>query len=522
MGATLFPRTAVRWRLLPLLVLALALGLTWLVWSHERERSRAALRTQFDFAVRETVSRVDQRMAAYEQLLRGVQALFAATGQPDRAALRAYVDTLQLDANFSGIQDIGVVQHLSASARDEHVAAMRQLGLDDYVIYPEGQRDSYAPIVQREPELRSALAPLGFDAWSEPVRRQAMERARDSGMAALSGKVRLEVDPATKATPSFILYLPVFQPGQPRGSVTQRRAHLVGWVYASFHMSDFVASLYGALAPGLSVAFFDDVVLSDASLLYRSADYSAEPQTLAGLKFNANEYLVIAGHTWTLSVSALKEFETSLGRDTSPVIAITGIWLSLMLAVLAWLLSTGRDRAVRMAERMTEELRHMAQHDSLTGLPNRALFSDRLNQELSRARRHEDRFAVMFLDLDNFKPINDSFGHAVGDLLLQQVARRLRVAIRESDTIGRIGGDEFVVLMPELAETEAALNVAEKIREALRQPFQVEDHTLLISCSVGIAIYPDDGTDEIALTKSADQAMYRDKASGRDQTALRT
>ncbi|MEN9398029.1 MAG: hypothetical protein RLZ81_2559, partial [Pseudomonadota bacterium] len=138
------------------------------------------------------------------------------------------------------------------------------------------------------------------------------------------------------------------------------------------------------------------------------------------------------------------------------------------------------------------------------------------------ARRHEDRFAVMFLDLDNFKPINDRFGHAVGDLLLQQVARRLRLAIRESDTIGRIGGDEFVVLMPELAETEAALNVAEKIREALRQPFQVEDHTLLISCSVGIAIYPDDGTDEIALTKSADQAMYRAKASGRDQTALRT
>ena len=507
---------------MPLLVLAVTLTATWLACDHERQSARKALRTQFDFAVRETVSRIDQRMAAHEQLLRGVQGLFAATGSLDRNALRAYVDTLKLDANFSGIQDIGVVQHVPASSKDSHVAAMHRYGVNDYTIYPQGQRAFHAPIIQREPEIARALAPLGFDTWTDPVRRLAMERARDSGMTALSGKVRLAVDPASRATPGAILYLPVFQPGQPRGSVAQRRAHLTGWVYASFHIGDFVASLYGQQAPGLSLAIFDGVELSDASQLYRSDDYSAQPQGQAGGALTSTEYLVVAGHTWTLSMRALKEFETSLGRDTSTLIAITGSSLSLLLALLAWLLGTGRDRAVRLAAGMTQELRHMAQHDSLTGLPNRALFSDRLNQELSRANRHGDRFALMFLDLDNFKPINDNFGHAVGDLMLQQVAQRLRDAIRNSDTVGRIGGDEFIVLMPELTDLNTAHGVAEKIREAVRQPYVIDGRQLTISCSLGIALYPDDGTDEITLTKSADQAMYRSKGQGRDTVALST
>ena len=522
MPAALPSRKATPLYLMPFLVLALTLAATWLVWDHERESARKTLRAQFDFALRETVSRVDQRMAAYEQLLRGVQGLFAATGNLDRVALRTYVQTLRLDANFSGIQDIGVVQPVSAHAKGDHVEAMRQLGLDDYAIYPEGQRELYAPIVQREPDIDRTLAPLGFDAWTEPVRRLAMERARDSGLAALSGKVRLAVDPAPQATPGFILYLPVFEPGQEHASVAQRRAHLMGWVYASFHMNDFVASLYGKQAPGLSLAIFDGVEPSDATQLYRSDDYQGDAPDLVGARLRTNEYLVVAGHTWTLSMRALPAFEASLGRDTSGLIAVTGGGLSLLLALLAWLLGTGRDRAVRLAAGMTEELRHVAQHDNLTGLPNRALFSDRLNQELARAKRHDDRFALMFLDLDNFKPINDNFGHAMGDLMLQQVAQRLRDSIRDSDTVGRIGGDEFVVLMPELTDSNTAHHVAEQVCDALRRPFVIDGRALTISCSVGIALYPDDGGDEAALTRRADAAMYRAKASGRDSVALST
>ena len=164
----------------------------------------------------------------------------------------------------------------------------------------------------------------------------------------------------------------------------------------------------------------------------------------------------------------------------------------------------------------------MAQHDPLTGLPNRALFNDRLHQAMAHAKRNDGRFALVFLDLDKFKLINDNFGHAVGDHVLQQVARRLQNCVREEDTVGRIGGDEFVILLAGLNATDSLLDLAEKMRDGLRTPFMVGAHEETISCSIGVAVYPQDGTDAIALTKSADEAMYRAKDEGRDCVRLST
>ncbi|HOE42519.1 MAG TPA: GGDEF domain-containing protein, partial [Rhodoferax sp.] len=187
---------------------------------------------------------------------------------------------------------------------------------------------------------------------------------------------------------------------------------------------------------------------------------------------------------------------------------------------LSWLMINGRERALRLAAAMTEELRHMAQHDPLTDLPNRALFSDRLNHELARAKRQHGRFAMVFLDLDHFKPINDKFGHGVGDQVLRWVARQLQNSVRAADTVGRIGGDEFVVLMAQLSRSDSILALAEKLRQALDQPFVVEGHELSISCCIGVAVYPEDGTDAITLTKGADDAMYRAKEEGGDCVRL--
>ncbi len=130
-------------------------------------------------------------------MLRGVQGLFAATGHMDRDNFRDYVSALNLDANFSGIQTIGVIEWVPAARRDAHIAAMHQLGFTGYAIQPQGLRENYAPIIQqREPSIASNRAPLGMDPWADPVRRQAMEKARDSGMVAVSGKVRLGVEPS--------------------------------------------------------------------------------------------------------------------------------------------------------------------------------------------------------------------------------------------------------------------------------------------------------------------------------------
>jgi diguanylate cyclase (GGDEF)-like protein/PAS domain S-box-containing protein len=345
--------------LLPILILSAALGVTWAVWDHERQASRNELLSQFNFSLGDAVSRVEQRMAAYEQMLRGVQGMFSAVDKVSRESFGDYVGALNLDANFSGIQAIGVIRWVSAADRDAHIAAMRRQGFDNYSIQPKGDRDDYALIVQREPNVGGNYqAPLGFDAWADPVRRVAMEKARDSGMPVISGKVRLAVDAKADALaqpqPGFIMYLPIYSRGQPEDSVAERRAHLTGWVYASFRMHDVIAGLYGEQPAGLSLAIHDGVAPSAEALLYRSAPAAS---THALDTFSATEYLVVAGHTWTLSMRAQDGFKARFDRNAETLIAGTGIGLSLLLALLAWLMVTGRGRALRLASTMTRELR---------------------------------------------------------------------------------------------------------------------------------------------------------------------
>jgi len=350
--------SAARLILLPLLVFVVALGVTWLAWDHERQARRKELHSQFDFSLRETVSRIEQRMAAYEQMLRGVQGMFAATGAMERDSLRDYVGTLQLDANFSGVQAIGFAEHVPAARMDSHLAAMHAQGFHDYRIQPEGLRENYAPVVQREPYVARNRIGFGFDPWSDPVRRRALELARDSGKTAISGKVTLAVDSEAEARPGFVMYLPVYARGAAHDSVAQRRAQLVGWVFASFRMNDLMAGLYGEQPEGLAFAIYDGVEPSDAALLYRTAGAHSAPQltTLA-----AREYLVVSGHAWTLSMNAEDGFEARFGRDAAPLIAGAGAGISLLLAFLAWLMLTGRARALRLAAGMTQELRESEQ-----------------------------------------------------------------------------------------------------------------------------------------------------------------
>lgn len=163
------------------------------------------------------------------------------------------------------------------------------------------------------------------------------------------------------------------------------------------------------------------------------------------------------------------------------------------------------------SQRMQARLQHMAQYDQLTGLPNRGLLYDRLTTALSMARRASERLSVLYLDLDRFKPVNDTLGHSVGDLLLEEVARRLKQCVRESDTVARIGGDEFVVLLQRVPGPGQAATVASKIRDAMRHPFSLDGHSLNIAPSIGIAHYPEHGELPQQLLKHADQAMYQAK-----------
>ncbi len=180
----------------------------------------------------------------------------------------------------------------------------------------------------------------------------------------------------------------------------------------------------------------------------------------------------------------------------------------------------GVTRDITERRRQQDHIRHMAQHDPLTGLANRALFASLLEQAIVESRRDGIRLALVYLDLDHFKPVNDLHGHAVGDRLLRAAAERMQASLRESDIVARIGGDEFVILLRGIADAAQAIQVADKARQALAEPFEIDGHVIDISGSLGIALYPEHGGDEITLSKKADDALYAAKRAGRNRVVM--
>ncbi len=223
-------------------------------------------------------------------------------------------------------------------------------------------------------------------------------------------------------------------------------------------------------------------------------------------------------------------------RDTLPTAARDGVWegenslrgdpnedIPISQVVLAHRGENGElafystiARDISERKRYETELRHQATHDSLTGLPNRTLLADRLDAEISRAKRQSGQFALLFLDLDNFKRVNDGLGHAAGDSMLREVAHRLQGSLRPNDTIARYGGDEFVLLIGEVGSLENVLAVICKLRACFDAPIHVGGQELYAAFSIGIALYPGDGRDAGALLRNADTAMYRAKTQGRN------
>ncbi|MEA2008525.1 MAG: diguanylate cyclase [Chloroflexota bacterium] len=171
-----------------------------------------------------------------------------------------------------------------------------------------------------------------------------------------------------------------------------------------------------------------------------------------------------------------------------------------------------------IARRVKSEkvIKFMATHDPLTSLPNRWLFNDRMKQEIAHAKRNQQKLGVIFLDLDFFKKVNDTLGHKAGDQLLKMIGQRLSKLMRKSDTVARIGGDEFILLLPEMTQTLDATETAQRILKAVHEPLTFNDQTLQITTSIGIAIYPDDGEQITTLMRNADSAMYYVKEHGRN------
>ena len=210
----------------------------------------------------------------------------------------------------------------------------------------------------------------------------------------------------------------------------------------------------------------------------------------------------LGGQTWTLALHSLPAFENAIDRTKSSLILGGGALLSFLVFGFLYSVATQHANVYGQASKLTQDLlqseerfRHLAYHDPLTGLPNRALLNDHGVRALGRARRGNNHVAILFIDLDRFKTINDSLGHSVGDALLKEVSLRIRQTVRDFDTVARMGGDEFVVLLTDLRDPAAAGSVAQHILESLSRVTLIEGHELHVTPSIGISLYPDDGND---------------------------
>lgn len=215
-----------------------------------------------------------------------------------------------------------------------------------------------------------------------------------------------------------------------------------------------------------------------------------------------------------------------LQRQSQAQWQVAGVVLGLLSALYAFLHIVVRKADAIIANQEIErsrreaQIRHLAHHDALTGLANRANFSVRLHEALSRARRLGHSGALLFMDLDRFKGVNDSLGHSAGDLLLKTVAERVRTCLRDTDLLFRMGGDEFTIILPELTDPEDAAHLARRIIAAVSEPVTLHDRKVTIGATIGIAVYPADSVDAELLVKNADEAMYQAKQAGRGTHAF--
>jgi diguanylate cyclase (GGDEF)-like protein len=325
--------------------------------------------------------------------------------------------------------------------------------------------------------------PLGYDLGGDAVRAPYIRQARDSGRPTATKVMHLPIGGT-----GINVFRPVYRDGAPTATVAERRAALTGFAIGSFHVPDLTAAATSALADEVDIQLVEDGHTIAGPRLARSESATAP--------------LHIADRTWLLVVRDPSRPDVGL-----PVlIAVVGIALAALLGalVLVW----GRN------ERM-QDLKQQASHDPLTGLKNRRRFGEDLRTELARSRREKTVGAVLMLDLDNFKQVNDTLGHPVGDRVIADIADVLRARMRVTDVVARLGGDEFAVVLPR-CDLDEAEEVAEAIATAIRLHVLPGEAAPPVTASIGIATFGPGSEGYDAVLSAADGAMYEAKRGGRD------
>ena len=500
----------------PWIALTASLALTAASWIGLERNRYGDARVQFERRTETATAAVRARMLAYEQILRSGAARIASSPTVSRQEWGSFISNLQLEERFSGIQAMGYAEYVRAATRAEHVRRLRAEGFPDYDIRPPGERDEMVPIVYNEPFVGRNARVLGFDMYSEPARRAAMDLARSSGEAAITGRVVLAGEAfrgAQPQQPGFVMYVPVFHPVA-RDLPRRDRTHAVsGYVFSPFRMHDL---MQGILDQGvlqvIDMRIYDQpekggqAEMIDTRTAWRVSPESAAPE------FERIVNFPMPGRNWTIQFVSRPEFDAALRGGKPWTVLAGGLLASVVVFLLIVALVDAWNRAHVLSMR-----------DPLTGLWNRRYLDETMSRELPRARRHNTPIGVILLDLDHFKQLNDTFGHDAGDYVLARVGEVLRHATRGSDIACRFGGEEFGLILP-AASLESSRNKAEAIRSAYAAMNLDFEGTPLgpLTLSAGVACLPAGKQDWAQVMRLADKALYTAKQAGRNRVIAAT
>jgi diguanylate cyclase (GGDEF)-like protein len=476
-----------------------------LVWAKEiAETEDARLRQSFQTSAIDISGALQASIQHEEDLVVAAGAFVAANQSATSAQLEEWIVSVRAQERYPELLGIGAlafVRNADLDAFKARLEADPAVPLSDtgqLTINPPGVRPFYcllhAIVSFAPPDATSSSSPFGLDYCAGDL-GPLLLAARDSGT------------PSIFAVPDaggtlFVIQTPIYRGGQVPDSIVARRAEYLGIL-------------------GISIA--PDVLLSAVSRDHHDVTITLAHDGVPSASFSNGEVPTDAesvredlGTGWSATISRPVPDQGLMASGSAQGLLAAGIAASVMLGLLIYALGTGRRRAIRLVESRTDELRYQALHDSLTGLPNRAMILDRLEQLLARSLRSGTPCAALYIDVDSFKSVNDTLGHEAGDQLLRSVAARLTAGLRDVDTIGRMGGDEFVVLVDGGPSVAGPQVVAARLLEIIREPFDIDlsPRPLAVTTSVGIAT-SQSGT-AVDLLRDADIALYAAKARGRD------
>ncbi len=504
-----------RWRIILGTTVLTLCGLTVLATWQSAAIIRENQESRLAYEAARTDVALEQRMQAYVQILRGAVGLFASSDEVTRSEWIEYVTTLRLGERYPGFKSLSFAPAVPDSELAAFVATVRQEPVPDGMVdpallsnftprSPTGVRSEtaiHAPILYVAPFTPENQIVLGVDMMQDPQRRAAMEAAASTDDAILTPRLRLAGQSDARA--GFIAYTPV-------------RAHgrLLGWLTAAFRAPDLISGLQDGLTSTVAIEISD----GDGGLLYSSAPLNSDGsarslRATSGLeRYNSPQ---MPGRNWDVRYVAADGFATTTEQVTPWVVAGGGSLVTALVLVVGLTGAGWRSRAAELARQRAAlsaseaVVRHQATHDSLTGLGNRALFTSRLADAIGGSP-----FSLAYIDIDDFKPVNDRFGHRVGDMLIKQIATRLSANVHPDDTVARIGGDEFVVILGArngIDPTEMTVRLSLCLAEPYSLVVNETPHTIQVTASIGIARYPEDGTTPEQLIHVADTAMFADK-----------